>query len=503
MIRILAWGAFGGAIGALAWLLLTGDTSVLGWVLGLGIPALTVLLILVPVASGLSGLVRPALTPADVEAAEREGRVAVARVDSIAETGTRINDAPVCTLQLTVVPLRGAPYSTTAKELVQVIQAPQVQPGTRPVVVQTDLETGAVRLWWSAPPEWREKAAADPFLARNEVPPPYVRPADPTPLASTVGASSLTTPGVTPPGLTTPGLTTPGLTTPGLTTGLTTPTVSTARGATSASTPSAKKPRTGLRKIPAIVFLLAVVIGAGATSWPHREAYKAMLDGTTPLSEVRAYYSPEAASARRSAQWQAELDQREAESARQEAAEEAEHVATLAEVSPHVGTNAQQALAKLADATGSPEFASVYISYETISVEAANPPGSETFDDWYYRAEEGSVEHDGPTLIQPDRDELDLTLIDVRDYDLTVIPAIIAKARKKSGLTDADPSDVGVSLQTETIWMDDGGKRRGRPTYSVSVRNDYYDAYFTFSGTGKLLDMSGGTPGSDSAKSGS
>jgi len=494
VIRILAWGAFGGAIGALAWLLLTGDTSVLGWVLGLGIPALTMLLILLPVASGLSGLsglVRPVLTPAEVEAAQREGRVAVARVDSIAETGTRINEAPVCNVQLTVVPTRGTPYSTTAKEIVQVIQAPQVQPGARPVVVQTDLETGAVRLWWGASPEWREKAAADPYLARNEVPPPYVRLDAATPRASTVGTSSLTTPGMTSSSVTTPGLTTPGLTTPGLTT----PTVSVTPGA-----PAPKKRRTGLRKIPAIVFVLAVVIGAGATSWPHRQAYRAMLDRTTPLSEVRAYYSPEAAAARRSAQWQAELDQREAESARQEAAEEAEHAATLAEVSPHVGTNAQQALAKLADATGSAVFASVYISYETISVEAANPPGSETFDDWYYRAAEGSVEHDGPTLIQPDRDELDLTLIDVRDYDLTVIPAIIAKARKKSGLTDADPSDVGVSLQTETIWTDDGGKRRGRPTYSVSVRNDYYDAYFTFSGTGKLLDMSGGTPDSESGK---
>jgi len=463
MMRTLAWGALGGSIGALAWLLLTGDTSGLGWVLGLGIPALTVLLIMLPVLVGISGLTRLALTPEEIAAAEAEGRVGVARVDGIAETGTRINEAPVCKVQLTVAPTLGRPYSTTATETVQVIRAPQVQPGSRVVVVQTDRETGAVRLWWDAPAQWREKAAASSVLAAQVPAPPYAAPAMPAATAPTS-------------------------------------TVAGYPASTVSGQPTAKPPRTGLRKVPRILFVLAFLVGGGVASWPHRDAYRGMVDGTTSLGTIREYYGPEASSARSAARWAAEQARQDAIDAKEEEAEKAAQAATLAKVSLFVGDNAQSAMNKLADATGTPIFASVYLTQDHVSIEAETAPGSQKFDDWYYDAVAGTIDHSGASLIQPDGTTLETLLVDVREYDLSVIPTIVKKTQKKSGITDGDPGDIGVSMLNMTSWTSDDAKQVVRPTYTVSVRDEYFSAYFTWSASGKLLSMTGGAPGSDSAK---
>ncbi|GAB3619938.1 hypothetical protein GCM10027417_11990 [Glutamicibacter endophyticus] len=75
-------------------------------------------------------------SPALVRKAQNEGRVALARVDSLSQTGTRINDEPLCELELTVQPTHGAAYRTLLRTVIPVSQLAAVQPGVRRVVAQ-------------------------------------------------------------------------------------------------------------------------------------------------------------------------------------------------------------------------------------------------------------------------------------------------------------------------------------------------------------------------------
>lgn len=73
-------------------------------------------------------------SPVLVESARTAGRIGVARIDTLTQTGTRINDQPVCDLQLTVQPANGAAYRTQLRLVVAMIDIPGVQAGTHRAV---------------------------------------------------------------------------------------------------------------------------------------------------------------------------------------------------------------------------------------------------------------------------------------------------------------------------------------------------------------------------------
>ncbi len=57
------------------------------------------------------------------------GQVATARVISLSDTGSRVNDQPVATIELEVRPPGAAAFTATAQTVVTAINAMQFQPG--------------------------------------------------------------------------------------------------------------------------------------------------------------------------------------------------------------------------------------------------------------------------------------------------------------------------------------------------------------------------------------
>jgi hypothetical protein len=57
------------------------------------------------------------------------GIAAIATVDAINDTGTMINNAPVCELDLTVTVPGRAPYRVTHRQLLAASALPRFQPG--------------------------------------------------------------------------------------------------------------------------------------------------------------------------------------------------------------------------------------------------------------------------------------------------------------------------------------------------------------------------------------
>lgn len=70
----------------------------------------------------------PSHTVAQLEAADREGRLSPARVVSITATGVGQLRSTVCDIALIVAPARGKAYPASLKRLVSEIEAPRLQP---------------------------------------------------------------------------------------------------------------------------------------------------------------------------------------------------------------------------------------------------------------------------------------------------------------------------------------------------------------------------------------
>ncbi len=65
-----------------------------------------------------------------VQQARAAGRIGVARIDALRQTGTQINDQPLCEIDLTVQPLQGAAFSSTMRTIVPITSIPAFQAGT-------------------------------------------------------------------------------------------------------------------------------------------------------------------------------------------------------------------------------------------------------------------------------------------------------------------------------------------------------------------------------------
>lgn len=101
------------------------------------------------------------LNASKIEAARREERIALARVLSIRETGTRINEQPICVIQLLVALDSGRRYRTSVRELVSVVDLPRMQPGAVLVVAQLAADRPEVVVIHDPDPVWRQRVETD------------------------------------------------------------------------------------------------------------------------------------------------------------------------------------------------------------------------------------------------------------------------------------------------------------------------------------------------------
>lgn len=109
-----------------------------GWlIIGIALPVAIASGVFVLVGRSVAGGVT-ASTEA-VTAARDAGRFGMARIDALRQTGTQINDQPLCDIDLTVRPLTGPAYATTLRSIVPLTEIPTFQPGTlREVVLLLD-----------------------------------------------------------------------------------------------------------------------------------------------------------------------------------------------------------------------------------------------------------------------------------------------------------------------------------------------------------------------------
>ncbi|MEO5920880.1 MAG: hypothetical protein ABIQ01_07025 [Pseudolysinimonas sp.] len=143
------------------------------------------------------------------------------------------------------------------------------------------------------------------------------------------------------------------------------------------------------------------------------------------------------------------------------------------------GLHQNDAVAQIAEVVGSPDM--TYISFydDYVIATARTSPRTTTVDSYMWRY--GGAFRSGPGGFEPD---LASELFDTSQLDFSIIPSLITIAKRDSGLNDAD--DYYPSVRRDT-----GSERPGEPVISISLSNDYFDAYYTFSFDGEILDKSG------------
>lgn len=112
--------------------------------------------------------------PELVERAISAGRTGLARIDTVRQTGTQINDQPICELELTVQPRHGSAYRTRVTKIVGLVDlARYVTGSTHRVAILTE-DTPDIALLDPAGPADGHSADAgtsDPRLGDLRIPP--------------------------------------------------------------------------------------------------------------------------------------------------------------------------------------------------------------------------------------------------------------------------------------------------------------------------------------------
>lgn len=125
MLRLLAFASLGAVIGGLVVALLGNPDT--------GMPvfgvALTVLVLTTTLGRLGSSLAASVPSPGAVNDARDARRLGRARIDALRQTGTQINDQPVCDIDVTVVSLTGDSWATTIRAVIPLIQLPAFQAG--------------------------------------------------------------------------------------------------------------------------------------------------------------------------------------------------------------------------------------------------------------------------------------------------------------------------------------------------------------------------------------
>ena len=350
--------------------------GVWGFPVGITLAALSGTFIMV--AKTVRGVQLP--SSPNVTAARAAGRLAVCRIDALRQTGTRINDQPLCELEITVQPRSGQAFRTSTRIVVPVISVPNHQPGTRRVVALITEDGPEVALLDDDVSEWSDVEI---------------------PAASAAGPLRVPAPG------------------------------SVRRDG------SRRGPIIGIgkrgRALRYVVFALAIVAGATVVVLPYRVGL---------LQTVEAIQS---------GRMHADLRQPE----------------VLA-----------QAIASLEREIGHGTVSSVVVFDDMITVEAPITPGERASDDWIYRG--GTVEHVGPSTIQPDDAGEQFEFFDV-DWS-KLMPAV----SEASALTEVRSSDeTSFSVSRGSIGVD--GPTPVRIVFSFD--DPYRSAWFEMNADGSGLEL--------------
>lgn len=143
------------------------------------------------------------------------------------------------------------------------------------------------------------------------------------------------------------------------------------------------------------------------------------------------------------------------------------------------GRHLNDAVAEIADVAGSSDV--TYISFydDYVIVTARTSPRSTTVDTYMWRS--GRAYRAGPGGFEPD---LATQLFDTSQLDFSIIPELITIAKRDSGMNDAE--DFYPSVR-----RDYDSERPNDPVIFISLSDDYFDASYTFSFDGEILDKSG------------
>lgn len=414
MIRLLCFALLGAVVaGGAAWIVSADEA----WA-GLVIPCFIALSVLTPIVlavrgvagAGLGALAGPP-SAEELAQAEAQGRLALARVKAISRTGTMINDQPVCDLDLVVVPRFGQPFEVRTRRIVDLVEIPRLQPEGVVVVLMREQAPSPVTIVMDPPDDWVLLAQSDERVRTTRTAEPYV----PAPEAGKAG----------------------------------------------------KAAKTGLRRIPAPLYLAAALAGAALALIPAYPTIAALAGGETTLGEVRHASSEEG---------------------RAEADAEAEAAAGM-----FVGDNARVAVGVLTEGLDSNDVTQLVFWAANLSATAPSAPGAGTLDG--YHVIDGEFENTGPAGSQPEPGALELMLFDATAVDTARFPELIAEAQRLSGLDELDPA------QDQWVYVSrSGSSDEGAPpvVVDVPVYGEYYDAWITFSLDGEVLSMRGGAPGSTS-----
>lgn len=225
MIRVLRSVAVGVAAAALLLQVLDLDGVLPMWLLPVALPVAILLSVLVSLVKGFGGTAHVAA--GDLEAAEREGRISLAKVLDTRATGSSVNDQPICEIRVIVAPRTRQPYETTIRTLVNLGRLPSLQRGAVVVVAQPKADRPEVALLDPAPEAWQRLADQDTQVRAIEQAPVWE------------------------------------------------------------AAPLPGRDTRGLLRIPASVLLLVLLAAFVATLWPAREPLLAVARGTS-LEDARA-----------------------------------------------------------------------------------------------------------------------------------------------------------------------------------------------------------------------
>ena len=131
MLRLLCFIGAGILLGGIV-SAIVGPPGAAAWAVPVGIIVTVFSAVMLGIGKSLRGVSLPA--PELVTRATDDGRLGLARIDRLTQTGTYINEQPLCDLELTVQPLSGAAYRTTVRRIVQLTEIPRFQPGSTHVV---------------------------------------------------------------------------------------------------------------------------------------------------------------------------------------------------------------------------------------------------------------------------------------------------------------------------------------------------------------------------------
>jgi hypothetical protein len=143
------------------------------------------------------------------------------------------------------------------------------------------------------------------------------------------------------------------------------------------------------------------------------------------------------------------------------------------------GLHLNDAVAQIADVVGSPDMTRVGFYEDYVIATARTSPRSTTVDSYMWRY--GVAFRQGPGGFEP---ELSALLFDTSTIDFSIIPGLITIAKRDAGMNDADSYYPSVSRAS-------GAEGPGDPVITISLSDDYFDAYYTFSLDGEIISKSG------------